>query len=86
MSVSVLTRGYSDARDGANKQGSVLTAAAVRDRGIKRLFSLSLSGDTRGAEAQPLIVPGVALAGADRRFRICRDRGQGRHPLCRQVE
>ena len=67
MSVSVLTRGYSSARDGATTQESVLTAAAVRSRGIKRLFSLSLPGDARGAEAQPLIVPGVALPGGRRR-------------------
>jgi hypothetical protein len=63
MSVSVLTRGYNNGRDGANPQESVLTAAAVRTRGIKRLFSLPLPGDRRGAEAQPLIVPGVRLPG-----------------------
>lgn len=61
MSISVLTRGYNNGRDGANRQESVLTAAAVRTRGIRRLFSLPLPGDRRGAEAQPLIVPGVAL-------------------------
>ncbi len=61
MSISVLTRGYSNGRDGANTEESVLTAAAVRTRGIKRLFSLPLPGDARGAEAQPLIVPGVRL-------------------------
>ncbi len=63
MNISVLTRGYSNRRDGANTQESVLTAAAVRARGIKRLFSLPLPGDARGAEAQPLIVTGVALPG-----------------------
>jgi hypothetical protein len=63
MSISVLTRGYDNGRDGANPQESVLTAAAVRSRGIRRLFSLPLPGDRRGAEAQPLIVPGVALPG-----------------------
>jgi PQQ enzyme repeat len=63
MSISVPTRAYSNDRSGANTQESVLTAAAVRTRGIRRLFSLPLPGDARGAEAQPLIVPGVALPG-----------------------
>jgi len=63
MSISVLTRSYNNARPGANPAESVLTAAAVRSRGIRRLFSLPLPGDRRGAEAQPLIVPGVALPG-----------------------
>jgi len=61
MSISVLTRAYDNARSGANLEESVLTAAAVRSRGIKRLFSLQLPGDRRGAEAQPLIVPSVRL-------------------------
>ena len=30
MSISVLTRGYNNTRDGANPEESVLTAAAVR--------------------------------------------------------
>ncbi|HEU0155774.1 MAG TPA: hypothetical protein VFQ82_06855, partial [Stellaceae bacterium] len=63
MSVSVLTRAYSNTRDGANTAETVLTAAAVKSRGIRRLFSLALPGDARGAEAQPLIVPSVRLSG-----------------------
>jgi outer membrane protein assembly factor BamB len=63
MSISVLTRAYSNDRGGSNTEENVLTAAAVRNRGIKRLFSLPLPGDRRGAEAQPLIVPAVALPG-----------------------
>jgi PQQ enzyme repeat len=63
MSVSVLTRAYGNNRSGANTQENVLTAAAVRARGIKRLFSLRLPGDRRGAEAQTLIVPGVTMPG-----------------------
>ena len=63
MSISVLTRGYSNTRDGANLEESVLTAAAVRSRGIRRLFSLPLPGDRRGAEAQPLILAGARLPG-----------------------
>jgi outer membrane protein assembly factor BamB len=61
MSISVLTRGYDNARTGANTAESQLIAQAVGTRGIKRLFSLNLPGDRRGAEAQPLIVPGVKL-------------------------
>ena len=63
MSVSVLNRAYGNNRSGANTQENVLTAAAVRSQGIKRLFSLPLPGDRRGAEAQTLIVPGVTLPG-----------------------
>jgi hypothetical protein len=63
MSISVLTRGYNNARDGANLEENVLTAASVGSRGIRRLFSLPLPGDRRGAEAQPLIVAGVRLPG-----------------------
>jgi hypothetical protein len=63
MSISVLTRSYNNGRDGVNPEESALTAAAVRTRGIRRLFSLPLPGDSRGAEAQPLIVPGVVLPG-----------------------
>ena len=63
MSSSVLRCSYNNARPGANPAESVLTAAAVRSRGIRRLFSLPLPGDRRGAEAQPLIVPGVGLPG-----------------------
>ena len=67
MSIPVLTRAYSNGRGGANIEESVLTAAAVRSRGIKRLFSLQLAGDARGVEAQPLIVPGVKLPGGQTR-------------------
>jgi len=61
MSIAVLTRAYGNGRDGANTEETLLTAAAVGRRGIKRLFSLQLPGDRRGAEAQPLIVPAVRL-------------------------
>jgi len=47
MSFSVLTRAYGNDRSGTNGQESVLTAAAVRSRGIKRLFSLPLPGRSR---------------------------------------
>jgi hypothetical protein len=42
MSISVLTRGYNNCRSGANRHESVLTAAAVGARGIKRLLLLSM--------------------------------------------
>jgi hypothetical protein len=67
MSVSVLTRAYGNYRSSANTQESVLTAAAVRSRGIKRLFSLPSPGDRRGAEA-----PGVALLGGRTRDLVLR--------------
>lgn len=57
----MLTRSYTNGRDGANTSENILTAAAVRGRGIKRLFSLELPEDARGAEAQPLLVPDVSL-------------------------
>jgi outer membrane protein assembly factor BamB len=62
MSFAVTTRSYDNTRSGANTQESALTPAAIRRRGIKRLFTLALPGDQRGCEAQPLVVPGVKLA------------------------
>lgn len=62
MAVAVTTRAYDNARSGANTEESVLTAPAVASKGIIRLFSLRTQGDRRGAEAQPLVVPGVTLA------------------------
>jgi PQQ enzyme repeat len=61
MSTAVTTRSYDNTRAGANTQESILTPASISQRGIKRLFTLSLPGDARGCEAQPLIVPGVRL-------------------------
>jgi len=62
MAVAVSTRSYDNARSGANTQEGKLTADTVLTHGVSRLFSLPLPGDTRGAEAQPLVVPGVKLA------------------------
>jgi len=77
MSISVLNRAYGNDRSGTNTQESVLTAAAARSRGIRRLFLLPLPGDRRGAEAQPLIVPGVALPGGpDPRSGVARGDGK----------
>jgi len=61
---AVTTRSYDNARTGANTQETILTPAAVRTRGVKKLFTLSLPGDARGCEAQPLIVPGVKIGNA----------------------
>ena len=57
----VTTRAFDNTRSGANTHETVLTPDAVRQRGIKRLFSLPLSGDARGSEAQPLLVPGLTM-------------------------
>ena len=67
MPVAVTTRAYDNSRSGANTQEAVLTPEAVAAKGIIRRFSLPLQGDKRGAEAQPLIVPQVALADGTRK-------------------
>lgn len=61
MPIAVVTRGYNNARGGANTAESTLTATAVSTRGLRRLFSLVMTGDARGMDCQPLIVPDVAL-------------------------
>ncbi len=61
MSFAVTTRGYDFIRSGVNNQESILTPESVAKRGIKRLFALATPDDTRGCDASPLIVPGVAL-------------------------
>src|SRR5262245_10749807 len=62
MAVAVTTRAYDVVRSGVNRQETVLTAEAVRTRGIKRLFTLTTPDDARGCEASPLFVAGVRLA------------------------
>ena len=62
MSLAITTRAYDNFRSGTNMQETILTPAAIRTRGIRRLFSLALPGDARGCEAQPLIVSGAKLA------------------------
>lgn len=57
----VLKRGYDNSNSGANLAETIFTQAAVQARGIKRIFSLPMEGDARGCEAQPLIVPSVAM-------------------------
>lgn len=60
--MNVTTRSYDNARSGANTEETVLTPAAVGTQGIKKLFTLTLPGDKRGCEAQPLVVPGIKVA------------------------
>jgi hypothetical protein len=61
MSIAITTRSYDNSRSGAHTRELSLTPAAIRDRGLRHLFSLALPGDARGCEAQPLIVPGVVV-------------------------
>jgi hypothetical protein len=61
MAISVTTRSYDNARSGANTRETELTADVVGARGIRRLYSILLSGDARGIEAQPLMATGVAM-------------------------
>ena len=68
MPLSVLTRSYDNARTGANTLENQLTAAAVGQRGIRRVIHpIDLPGDRRGTEAQPLVAADVALPGNQRR-------------------
>jgi outer membrane protein assembly factor BamB len=61
MSGPVTTRSYDLARSGANDGETVLSATAVRTRGIVKLFSMAIADDPR-LEAQPLAVGGVRTA------------------------
>jgi PQQ enzyme repeat len=60
---SITTRGYNLARTGATDHEAVLSATAVRTRGITKLFSMQIPDDPR-LEAQPLAVAGVRMANA----------------------
>ncbi|MFZ0591473.1 MAG: hypothetical protein WAM39_13495 [Bryobacteraceae bacterium] len=59
--VPVLTRSFDNARSGTNLQETTLTPAAVQQKGLRKLFSLAITDDDRGCEAQPLIVPSVKM-------------------------
>jgi PQQ enzyme repeat len=61
MAPSITTRGYDLARTGATDHEAVLSATAVRTRGIAKLFSMEIPDDPR-LEAQPLAVGGVRMA------------------------
>ena len=59
--VPVLTRSFDNLRSGVNPNEVTLTPASVRQKGMRKLFSLEISDDDRGCEAQPLIVPNVMM-------------------------
>jgi outer membrane protein assembly factor BamB len=61
MAPSITTRSYDLARTGATDHEVVLSASAVRTRGIAKLFSMMIPDDAR-LEAQPLAVGGVRMA------------------------
>lgn len=61
MATSITTRSYDTARTGATDSETVLSATAVRARGIAKLFSMAIPDDPR-LEAQPLAIGGVRLA------------------------
>jgi hypothetical protein len=61
MAPSITTRSYDRMRSGATDHETVLSAAAVRTRGIVKLLSLAIPDDPR-LEAQPLAVGGVHMA------------------------
>lgn len=54
-----LTRSADNARSGWNQHETVLTQASVAAKGIVRTTIIPVTGDARGMEAQPLILPGV---------------------------
>ncbi len=57
----VLTRAADNMRSGAYTSETIFTQASVKTRGIRRYFQLWMEGDARGCEAQPLILPKVAM-------------------------
>ena len=61
MKVEVLTRSYNNARTGANRAETALTPPAVGSSGLRKLFTMRMTDDARGAEAQPLIVPDITM-------------------------
>jgi hypothetical protein len=66
MALAITTRSYDNARTGTTLDEQALTPASVGTRGIRRAFSLQLTGDRRGIEAQPLAVEDVQLADGSR--------------------
>jgi len=57
-----LTRSADNARSGWNQHETLLTQAAVANKGIRRVTVIPVIGDARGLEAQPLILPHVQTA------------------------
>ena len=56
---SISTKSYDNARTSANTAETVLTPAAIRVRGMRKLPSIPVVGDARGMEAQPLVANGL---------------------------
>src|SRR5208282_3661198 len=56
-----LTRSADNSRSGWNSHETVLTQASVGTKGIVRATIIPVTGDARGMEAQPLILPSVKL-------------------------
>jgi hypothetical protein len=57
-----LTRSGDNARTGWNSHETVLTQAAIAEKGIRRATIIPVIGDARGMEAQPLILTGVSTS------------------------
>jgi len=57
-----LTRSADNSRSGWNQHETQLTQASVESRGIIRATIIPVTGDARGMEAQPLILPNVQTA------------------------
>lgn len=57
-----LTRGADNSRSGWNNQETVLTQESVSAKGMSLKTVIPVSGDARGMEAQPLILPAVKTA------------------------
>ena len=57
-----VTRSADNSRSGWNSQETQLTQASVTSKGIVRATIIPVTGDARGMEAQPLILPKVKLA------------------------
>ena len=62
MPLAITTRSYDNARTGTTVDERLLTPQSVGTRGVRRAFSLTMRGDRRGIEAQPLALPAVQLA------------------------
>lgn len=59
---AITTRSYDNARSGTTYHENILTAANVRQRGIRRAYSIILPDDYRGTEGQVLIAPKIFTA------------------------
>src|ERR1700738_2951422 len=65
MTASVTTRSFDVARTGANTAETVLTAAAVKARGVRQALVLQTPDNPR-LEAQPLYLSGAKIGGKPR--------------------